>query len=73
MNDFENLANRLAAIGFYPNFRKTHDGWHCDLHNGVIVPHRLPSGEGRTIIDALREADAQRLAFTETTVSRRSA
>jgi hypothetical protein len=70
MNDFENLSSRLANIGFWPTLRKTPEGWHCDLHNGVIQPHRLPCGNGRTAFEALREADAQRMAMTETTGSR---
>lgn len=52
-HEFERTAIALAKRGYFVHLRFRGRSWHCELHNSVLTPHRLPTGEGATAVEAM--------------------
>lgn len=59
--DIEQKRRYLTSIGYWPVLAAVASGWQCTLYNGVRPQWNPPIGDGLTAMEAIDNADAERV------------
>jgi len=63
MNDLEALATELANAGYHAQLHRQTEQWYCALWNNKLTG--VPTGYGKTALEALQVADWDRQKLVE--------